>query len=219
MPKLSKERSSSSVEAYGCFPLEEHYLQSLPALPSSPRARSENDDLHYRTSVESISTLCSVKDHEGNRLLEELDNPANIALHSPWIKRLKSFYALQPIRFILDGVWTVVLVLIPSFLRPRTKRKLYSTSYLDGLRGIAGFFVAQVGNPKHIHPLFGQHANDLLGPSTSRCENDLSPDSSLPTHCGSRLSSHGPPRALDVTRFHILKSSRSHRNRRLIISS
>jgi hypothetical protein len=149
MPRLSKERSSS-VEACEPLPLQEPNPQSLPALPSSPSTRLEDDDLPYRISVGSVSTLCSEKDHEDERRLEASDGSVKIALRSPWITRLRSIYALQHIGFILDGVWAVVLVLIPSFLRPKTKRKLYPTSYLDGLRGIAGFFVVQVGNTKRM---------------------------------------------------------------------
>jgi hypothetical protein len=33
---------------------------------------------------------------------------------------------------------------MPSFFRKSEKRKLYPTSYLDGLRGVAAFFVTQV---------------------------------------------------------------------------
>lgn len=43
-------------------------------------------------------------------------------------------------------------MIIPSFLRSGPKRKLHPTSYLDGLRGVAAFFVMQVSkepNSKH----------------------------------------------------------------------
>ncbi|RDW59007.1 hypothetical protein BP5796_11931 [Coleophoma crateriformis] len=39
------------------------------------------------------------------------------------------------------GLLIVLVTSIPSFLRPSEPKKLYATSYLDGLRGFAAFFV------------------------------------------------------------------------------
>jgi len=146
MPKLLNERPDSSSDTYRDFPREDISLESLSAMPSFSSTKITDDDLLCRSSVESVSTLCFVKDHVGERLLEESDDSAEIS--SPYLSmtRLKLFCASQPTGFILNGVWTVILVLIPSFLRPRTKRKLHPTSYLDGLRGIAAFCVVQVGD-------------------------------------------------------------------------
>ena len=40
-----------------------------------------------------------------------------------------------------DIVWTVLYALTPSFFRQTSQLKLYPTSYLDGLRGVAAFIV------------------------------------------------------------------------------
>ena len=176
MAKSLSENLSPGLEAYRSSPSEEFALESLPALPSSPTVSSDESDLPYfhRTSIQSVSTLCSEKDYETEQLLKDPDDSPTIVIRFPWYTRLKSFYTLRPIKFVVDGVWRLILVIIPSFLRPGPKRKLYPTSYLDGLRGVAAFFVVQVSKDLNSK-CSAISSNDILGPSTSRCKNkDLS---------------------------------------------
>lgn len=149
MSKIPTRDSSPSSEVNRGFAGEVFALESLTALSPSPAVSSDENDLPYfpRTSIQSVSTLRSEKECENEQLLKHQDDAPTIILRFPWYNRLRSVYALRPIKFVVDGIWGFVLVIIPSYLRSGPKRELYPTSYLDGLRGVAAFCVVLVCKP------------------------------------------------------------------------
>jgi peptidoglycan/LPS O-acetylase OafA/YrhL len=99
---------------------------------------TEYDEIGIRRlSTDSASTAFS--DLETEDLLAK-EAEVSQATKKRWSRRCKSWSTSRPVKIISP----VLLALIPSFFRKSEKRKLYPTSYLDGLRGVAAFFVTQV---------------------------------------------------------------------------
>lgn len=93
-----------------------------------------------------------MEDSDGHRAtigLLSFDIDEGRAAGSTSLQTLEEIHTSQrlPRRPSLSGsllqnvLWAFIHWLIPSFLQQPSKRKLYSTSYLDGLRGVAAFIV------------------------------------------------------------------------------
>jgi len=99
---------------------------------------TEDDEIGIRrVSTDSASTAFS--DVETEDLLAK-EAEVSQAASKRWSRRCKSWGSSRPAKIISP----VLLALMPSFFRKSEKRKLYPTSYVDGLRGVAAFFLTQV---------------------------------------------------------------------------
>jgi hypothetical protein len=111
--------------------------------PLSTKAKlstiTEDDEISVRRgSTESVSTF-SHDDPQSEGLLNH-EPKLSKASAKRWLRIYRSWSGSRPVKTISP----VLLALVPSFFRKSEKRKLYPTSYLDGLRGVAAFFVTQV---------------------------------------------------------------------------